>query len=45
MEMDRPHTQKKKQINCKAGPNMEPTRARERREDLEPPGEEPQSRR
>ena len=26
MEMDRPHTQKKKQINCKAGPNMEPTR-------------------
>ena len=26
MEMDRPHTQKKKRINCKAGPNMEPTR-------------------
>ena len=26
MEMDRPHTQKKKQINYKAGHNMEPTR-------------------
>ena len=26
MEMDRPPSQKKKQINYKAGPNMEPTR-------------------
>ena len=42
MEMDRPHTQKK-QINYKAGHGTH--KARERGEDLESPGEEPQSRR